>query len=244
MDIAKNLVDFHSHVLPGIDDGSPDLDTSIQMLKMAYAQGIETVVATPHFDANYDTPESFLSRRNEAEALLRKEMEKHDDMPRLHVGAEVFYFSGISDSVHLMDLTIDKTPFILVEMPTCDWTDHMYAELEGINLKQGLIPIVAHLDRYIRPIGFGRMVRQLRKLPVLIQCNTEFFQRPSTQRKAWKMLRKGSIHLLGSDCHDTRHRPPDLGNTAEQICKSIGDQWLNHISLYQDDILNGLRRIL
>ena len=241
MDITKKLVDFHSHILPGIDDGSPDLETSIKMLKMAYAQGIETMVATPHFDPNSDTPESFLQRRKEAEKLLRAEMAKHEHMPELHVGAEVFYYSGISDSAHLSDLAIDKTGFVLVEMPSCEWTDHMYGELEGIYLKQGLIPIVAHLDRYIRPFGFGRVVKRLQKMPLLIQCNTDFFLHSATKRKALRMLKKDSIHLLGSDCHDTYHRPPDLGDTAKEICKHIGDQWIDNIALHQDDVLETYR---
>lgn len=236
--MAHRLVDFHSHILPGIDDGSPDLDTSLAMLEKSFAQGIETVVATPHFDANYDTPEEFFHRRNEAEKALRQEMAKRTNMPRLHIGAEVFYFPGISDSALLSDLTIDKTLFVLIEMPTCRWTDHIYAELEGIYLKQGLVPIVAHLDRYYHRFGFSKVLKKLQKLPVLIQCNTDFFLHSSTQHLALRMLKRGQIHLLGSDCHDMRHRTPDLGNTAKWICDHIGDGWMDAIIENQEDILD------
>ena len=64
-------VDFHSHILPGIDDGSKSVEESLAMLRMAGEQGIECVVATPHFYPRYDSPKKFLARRAEAEAQLR-----------------------------------------------------------------------------------------------------------------------------------------------------------------------------
>lgn len=237
--MAYRLVDFHSHILPAIDDGSASMDISLAMLEKSFTQGIESVVATPHFDANRDTPEEFFRRRNEAEKALRQEMAKRPNMPGLHIGAEVFYFPGISDSALLSDLTINNTPYVLIEMPTSQWTDHMYAELEGIYLKQGLIPIIAHLDRYYHRFVFSKVLKKLQKLPVLIQCNTEFFQHGSTQRLALRMLKKGQIHLLGSDCHDMIHRFPDLGDTAKWICDHIGDSWMKEIIENQEDILHG-----
>ena len=92
------IIDFHSHVLPGIDDGSHSLEESIAMLRMEAEQGVSHVIATPHFYPRHDTPEDFLRKRREAEILLREEMEKHSNLPALSVGAEVYYFPGISNS--------------------------------------------------------------------------------------------------------------------------------------------------
>ena len=160
------------------------------------------------------------------------------NMPEIFVGAEVFYFPGLSDSALLADLAIGRSGYVLIEMPTCQWTEHMYAELEGIYLKQGLVPIVAHLDRYYHPLRFRKALRKLRKLPVLIQCNTDFFLHASTQRLALHMLKKGQIDVLGSDCHDISYRPPDLGDTAKWICDRIGTDWLEAMIENQEDILN------
>ena len=71
------VTDFHSHILPGVDDGSSSLEQSLQMLRMEAEQGIRHVVATPHFYARYDAPETFLEKRSRAEALLREAMEKN-----------------------------------------------------------------------------------------------------------------------------------------------------------------------
>ena len=108
-------VDFHSHILPGIDDGSASVQQSVEMLRMEAEQGIKYVVATPHFYPKHDTLEHFLARRTRAEARLREEMTKHTGLPEVSVGAEVYYFSGISESDAIRDLTIAGKKFILLE---------------------------------------------------------------------------------------------------------------------------------
>lgn len=235
----RTLVDFHSHILPGIDDGSASLEESIAMLKMEAEQGIERVIATPHFYANYDTPKQFLERRNEAEAILREEMSKHDNLPQVEIGAEVYYFSGISESDILKELTIYKKRCILIEMPMPPWNDHVYKELENIFTKQRLIPIIAHVDRYIAPFHTHGIPKRLSELPVYVQANASFFNRSSTKRMAMRMLRNDQIHLLGSDCHNTSSRAPNLGTAIKLIKDSLGLQTLRRINSYEDEILIG-----
>ena len=68
----REIIDFHSHILPGIDDGSRNVEESIALLRKEAEQGITHVIATPHFYPQHDTPERFLKRRNEAETVLRE----------------------------------------------------------------------------------------------------------------------------------------------------------------------------
>lgn len=233
-----SAVDFHSHVLPGIDDGSASVEESLALLRMEAEQGIGHVVATPHFYAHYDSPERFLERRAQAEEQLRRAIEQEGGLPRLHIGAEVYFFRGISSCEDLPRLTIDGTRFLLVEMPQPPWTDSMYRELEGIYSRQGLVPILAHIDRYIRPLKTYGIPRRLEKLPVLVQANGEFFLTGSTRRMALTMLKKDKIHLLGSDCHNLRSRKPNLGETLELISRKAGAGSLDRISGYARDILD------
>ena len=216
------IIDFHSHVLPGIDDGSHSLEESIAMLRMEAEQGVSHVIATPHFYPRHDTPEDFLRKRREAEDLLREEMKKHSDLPALSVGAEVYYFPGISNSEVMAELTIDHKKCILIEMPTPPWTDAMYRELEGLYTKQGLIPIVAHVDRYIGRFRTFGIPQRLAELPVLVQANAEFFLQKSTASMAFRMLKQNSIHLLGSDCHNLDSRKPNLRAALELIERRMG----------------------
>ena len=239
----SRIIDFHSHILPGIDDGSASLKESIAMLKMAAAQGIEHVVATPHFYPQYDTPERFLTRRNEAEARLRERMERYPGLPKLTVGAEVYFFSGIQYTDVLAGLTIGKNNCILIEMPDSPWSDSMYRELEQIQVRRGLIPVIAHVDRYIRPFHTHGIPKRLEELPVLVQANASFFLRNSTRRMALQMLRRDQIHLLGSDCHNMTTRPPNLSEAVQVIGQHLGAGALRRIASYQADALGGRESI-
>ena len=233
----SGLIDFHSHILPGIDDGSKTLEMSIRMLRMEAQQGIGHVVATPHFYPQYDTPERFLRRRAAAEIALREEMQKHTDLPALSVGAEVYYFSGISDSEGISELTIDQKRCILIEMPSSSWTEAMYRDLEGLYVKRGLIPIVAHIDRYIGRFSNHGILNRLERLPVLIQANAEFFLERHTSSLALRMLKKNRIHLLGSDCHDLTSRKPNLQDAVALINRRLGRDAMEGIFSCQRNVL-------
>lgn len=228
--MIHTITDFHSHVLPGVDDGSRSLKESLALLRMEAEQGVSHVVATPHFYPRYDSPADFLARRHEAKIRLMEAMEDHPELPRLTIGAEVHYFSGISESDILQRLTIGEKRCILIEMPSVPWTNVMYRELEGISEKQGLIPVIAHVDRYISPFRSYGIPERLAELPVLVQANASFFLRPSTRRMAIRMLKRDQIHLLGSDCHNLTDRQPNLGDAVSRIRKSLGQEWIMRIN--------------
>lgn len=224
-----DMIDFHSHILPGVDDGSADVGQSLEMLRLEARQGIRHVVATPHFYPRHDTPERFLERRSRAYRSLAEAMEKEPGLPRISLGAEVYFFPGISDSEVLSQLTIDKKRFILLEMPQSPWTDSMYREIEQIWVKQGITPVIAHVDRYISPFRTHRIPERLQALPVLVQANAGFFLRPSTRKMALRMLKHDQIHLIGSDCHNLTDRRPNLGEAIAVIRKHPGEEALEQI---------------
>ena len=230
------IVDFHSHVLPQIDDGSSSLEMSLSMLRKLTRQGIGHVVATPHFYAWNDTPEEFLARRAQAEARLRHAMEGRPGMPRLSLGAEVAFYPGMSGSDSLSALCLGKSRYILVELPGTPWYNSIYEELQAIWDRQGLVPVIAHVDRYLEPFRTERLMKRLEDLPVLIQANAEFFLQRRTARTAIRLLDKGRIHLLGSDCHNLTSRAPQLGQAVEVIRRKLGQDALGWIMEHQQDI--------
>lgn len=236
------LTDFHSHILPGMDDGSPDVESSLEMLGREAAQGISRVVATPHFYARHEDPEHFLLRRNRAEELLRRAMAKQSGMPELLVGAEVRYFRGIAESEFLPRLRIRGTDSILVELPSAPWPEAMLREIGEIWEKQGLTPIVAHIDRYIGPFRTYGLPERLQELPVLVQANAEFFLDRSTARMAGKLLKADQIQLLGSDCHNLSDRPPNLGEAVSRIEKKLGHGPIAKIQTYESLALSARQR--
>ena len=223
------ITDFHSHVLPCMDDGSTSVEMSIAMLQAAAEQGITHVIATPHFYAHRNTPERFLERRNQAEKILREEMQKYSGLPKLSVGAEVLFFKGISECDALKLLTISEKNCILLEMAECPWGDYAFREIEQIREKQGLLPIIAHVDLYIGPWQDHGIPARLEKLPVMVQANAEFFLRRFTAPMAMRMLKRGQIHVLGSDCHNLTSRRQNLGEALQRIQKKLGQDAVDYI---------------
>jgi len=225
----QGIIDFHSHILPGIDDGSRSTDESVALLQMEAEQGITRVVATPHFYPQHDTPERFLKRRQRAVDELRQAMLQQNDLPEIIIGAEVYYFRGIGDSDILSELTIDQKRCILIEMPHAPWSESAYRDLEKIREKHNLTPIIAHIDRYIGPFRTFGIPDRLADMQVLVQANAEFFLRRSTARMALRMLRAGALHLLGSDCHNAGSRPPNLARALQLIERKLGKDALEAV---------------
>ena len=233
----RTCTDFHTHILPGIDDGSRSCAESLEMLRREVRQGITRVIATPHFYAHHDTPERFLRRRDAAWDHLKGAMAEEPELPEILMGAEVLYFPGMSESDALSELTIGGKRVILLEMPHAPWTDTMYREMEAIYLKRGITPIIAHIDRYIGPFRTHGIPKRLEKLPVLVQANAEFFLRPATRRMALRMLQAGQIHLLGSDCHNLTSRTPNLGDAVARIRKSLGEETIARLQELEGSVL-------
>lgn len=232
----SSVVDFHSHILPGIDDGSRSVEESVRMLQMEAAQGIRHVVATPHFYARHDNLDRFLQRREKAERSLRAAMGPGSDLPAMSVGAEVHYFPGISESNAISALTVDGGTHILVEMPQSPWTESMYRELERLYTGQGLTPIIAHVERYFGRFRTYGIPKRLAELPVLVQANAEFFTNKKTAAMAIRMLEKEQIHLLGSDCHNTQIRKPNLADALDRITDRLGEAAIKRIQTYERSV--------
>ena len=227
------ISDFHSHILPGMDDGSRNVEESIALLELEAAQGVRHVVLTPHFYPHNESPHSFLRRRDKAEAVLRRAMEGRDDLPHLTIGAEVAYYLGMSQSEDLPLLTLRGTNFILIEMPPAPWPKSVWRELRTIREERGLNPIIAHLDRYIRPFRTHGIPKRLEEEGIFVQVNANFFLYRDTERMAMKMLKAGRIHVIGSDCHNLETRRPNLQNAVEKIQQKLGRDVLYRISDYE-----------
>ncbi len=228
------LFDFHAHVLPAMDDGSRTAAQSLAMLQAAARGGVRYVAATPHFYPHRETPNAFLARRETAWKILTHAMEGMDDLPTVLLGAEVYAFEGMSECEELRQLTLAGGDALLVEMPMTVWSDRLLAELTGIQQKLGLVPIVAHIDRYLHRFNTRRVMAHMAELPVFLQANSAFFLDRNTRRMALRLLRDHRIHLLGSDCHDEKRRPPNLHEAACVIAEKADPQCL--LRLYQNSI--------
>ena len=214
------VIDFHSHVLPGIDDGSRNIETSIEMLRLSRNAGVDRMIATPHFYADEDRIEHFLEKREHAYQSLIEAVttENISDTPQLLLGAEVAFFDGIGDADKVDRLTIQGTELLLLEMPFRTWTDEDLLQVKKLLHERQL------LDHYRSSgisfdegfQGISRNIKKLMELPVTIQINAESLSDWKQGGMLIRMFQKRQAHILGSDCHGVHHRPPKSdGGTTE-----------------------------
>lgn len=232
--------DFHSHVLPGMDDGSASLEESLELLRMLARQGMTRVAATPHFYPRHQGAEAFLRQRQEAARSLGQAMAEEEGLPELILGAEVHYFSGIGSCDSLPDLTMGGKRYILVEMPYGVWSDRMFRDLEDISAKQDITPVIAHVDRYIKLFSNRDLPEKLMDAGALIQANASFFLTPVMAPVAMGLLQREQIHLLGSDCHNLQTRPPRIGPALEKIRRKLGQEAISHLDRWEQAVLSGV----
>lgn len=213
------IVDIHTHILPGMDDGSRSAAQSLAMLGRMAQQNIFTLAATPHFYATRSTPERFFEARNKAWERLRaeNESEKFD----IRLGAEVQYYEGICRLKEPERFCIGGTDLFLLEMPFMPWEERMLDEVQSLTETPGLRVIIAHIERYL-PMQPKSAAARLLGLDVLVQINAEAFSHRHSRRAVLRLMKAGRVDLIGSDCHNDTGRPPDLSPALEQIRKRLG----------------------
>lgn len=218
--MTTKIIDFHMHILPGIDDGSRNIDTSCSMLETAAEQGVEIIVATPHFYASRDRMEHFLEKRERARETLTEKMQ--DSSLQIRVGAEVAFFRGISRAEKLDSLTIEGTDLMLLEMPFIPWESSDIKEVEDLISKRGYRVMLAHLERYMDMPENRHLFEELLELPVYVQINAESLTDWRRRGRLIRMFRDGEAHVLGSDSHGLHRRPPNLGTGRAVLEKKLG----------------------
>jgi len=212
------MIDFHSHILPNVDDGSESMEESLEMLRRSYEQGVDTVFLTSHFYAFEDNMESFLTRRDSSYANLLKAINEYPEpMPRVLRGAEVYYFPGMSVASDLSSLKLENTKCLLVEPPMDIWSDEILDEIEETGERLRLIPVIAHIDRYMNIFGDRTLIDQIYCRKLLAQVNASFFYSRETSAFALELFKTGKIQLIGSDAHNTTSRPPNIGRAVRRI---------------------------
>lgn len=229
------FLDFHTHILPGIDDGSRSVDESKLLFDMLASQGVGTIVATPHYDPNNESVERFLERRRDA--FLKMSEVCADEMPNVRLGAEVAYYPGISRLEGLSELCVEGTKFILLEMPESKWSQYTLNEIANLSTLRGLVPVIAHVERCV---GYQdkSILEWLCQNGVLIQINASFVINLSTRWYALRLLSRGVVHLIGSDCHNLKLRAPRIDKAYNIISKKLGTTFVDELVRFNNSLIS------
>lgn len=205
-----SLCDIHCHILPGVDDGCADVAETLQVLQTAREQGVRDLIATPHYYVQRESVDAFLRRRADAYASVLPQLPAN---MRICLGAEVAYFNGIHQCAELEQLCLGNSRFLLLELPYAPWDSNVLRVLQNLICIRGFTPILAHVERYWH-LQSKQMLREILSLDVLVQMNGVCLLRFPDVFLARRLLKKGMVQLLGSDCHNTTDRSYCLGKAA------------------------------
>lgn len=236
------MIDLHSHIIPAIDDGATDLDTSLAMLDMAASNGTKGIVATPHVIEGEWFPEweTILSGC----AQLRQSAAAMGLPIQIYPGAEV---ALNMDLLHKISgpgpYCINEGSYMLVELPALeipDYTEDFFFQLQT----KGIIPVLAHPERNPEITKDRERLLEWLHRGILFQLNGASLcgkQGKEIKAAAELLLKCNMIHCIGSDAHGVNSRRPILTEAITVVRQLSGEEMVRIISgINPERILNGL----
>lgn len=238
------MVDLHTHLLPYIDDGASSYEEAMLLTELLRKQRVEAAVCTPHFDPSRITLSEFATSRAASMAFM--------NAPgiRLIPGSETLLHDYLFHYTDISQLCVEHTKYLLLELPDQKrWGSEIFQQLEHLINYYGVIPIIAHTERYQPVRKRKRWICRLRDAGCIIQCNAEFVINKKTRRRALRYLKKGYIDVLASDCHNIMQRPPRMDEAIEIIRNRFGEEFClrlieNSRQIIDGNILRGESRYL
>lgn len=212
-----NITDIHTHILFDVDDGARDIETSIELLKMAYADGTRTVFLTPHSkNGGFD----FERANKHINELVRALPEP---APKLYAGCEIFYSSSVCEQLKNGKLpTLAGSRYVLCEFMPNEPQSEILSAVRNL-CKSGFYPIVAHAERYMELTADG--VREIVDSGGYIQlnarsvCGANGFK---LKHHCAKLIKNSLVHFIASDAHSLSRRTPVLSGAAQYVTKKFG----------------------
>ena len=234
------LTDFHSHILPEMDDGSSSIDESLELLKMLTDAGVERVLLTPHFYRSDENIQSFLERRQKSYEKLLSAVDTLDKVPELILGAEVYFYPSLSSDPDFSKLCIGDTNYMLLELPFEHLYENFFIDFSKFMNRCSHKILLAHIERYLK---FGNTQKDIDRLlsfgGISCQMNCTSLAEASwlQQGKLIKMISNGTINVLGSDAHNLHRRPPMFKEALNIINKKCSKDTLDRINAYSNKLL-------
>jgi len=217
------MIDIHCHILPELDDGAANLETALDMARLAAADGITRLAATPHMKCWQADLCHSLPGRLEA---LQRELNLNGIPLRLTGGSEVGIGPELKeDPGDERSYTLNGSRYLLLELPVTDYplyTDDLVFDLQ----LRGLTPIIAHPERNVAIQDDLHLMVRLAHRGVLGQLTGDSLLARAdrrTRQAAEEMLQRGLVHVIASDGHDGVHRPPQLAAAAGRAAQLVGE---------------------
>lgn len=230
-------IDFHTHIIPEIDDGAKDIDMSLAMLCCAQEAGAETVILTPHISSTENIGK-FLKKRDKQVGILKDAMKKEwYPYPEILTGAEVLLDGALSEQKNVSSLCIEGTELILLELPYAPWNSWYNNEIYNLISKHNVTPVMAHIERYLKSPKDIAKLSTLVSFGVKFQVNASSFLSFSGRRVIRALAAEGMISAIGSDCHNMSRRSPDIKRALAAFERNFGDEFIDYMYKKSSDLL-------
>ncbi len=235
---GKKMIDLHCHILPEIDDGAKTVEDSIALLQEEQNQGVSSIIFTPHFNFERTTLENFCQARKESLQRLDSELKLRNISIPLKCGAEV-YFSPYILEEDIKPLCLGQSEYILIELPTNIKPYGFERTMEEL-IRRGYTPILAHIERYPYFSEDMDIFYNLVMKGCLAQVNAgTIIKYPSSLSLAMRCIKCGMVHIVCSDCHSIKKRPPNLKAAFSIIERKLGKAYVDWLIKNSEDIFKG-----
>ncbi|MCR5831975.1 MAG: hypothetical protein K6G67_07550 [Lachnospiraceae bacterium] len=219
------MIDIHSHVLPGVDDGARDTEEAIDMLRIMYDEGVTEAILTPHYHRGHMQKDIATVKSRFDELSYRAKEDDKASKIKLHLGCELYYYPSAVEWLEEGRVSsMAGSDYVLLEF---GYTMEKRAIVEGVSnvVRAGYIPILAHVERY-EGLGFKTAnIRELIEYGAYIQVNSEAVGRGFGAKKfVRKLFKEDLVHFVATDAHDTKGRRPRLKKAARYVHKHFGEE--------------------
>lgn len=212
-------IDFHTHILPDMDDGAGNLEISYSMLKKMADEGVDVLFATPHCLLSREEEKSFIKRRRASFESLKSYLAEKDcdfNMPDIRLGAEIRVTREMKPFENVDELALEGTDLLLFELPFGEYSAAYGENIYNFSLKAKKIPVLAHIERYIS-IYSESDYNDLFSIPnAICQITTDFISDKKAAKFTAMLIRDEFPLVFGSDCHNMKSRPPFMASAFEK----------------------------
>ncbi len=221
------MVDIHSHILPGIDDGAQSMDESLAMLEVAAASGTTDIVATPHANFSYAYDEQAVDK------LIGQLASQAGAAIRIHRGCDFHLnFDNLSNALKTpASYTVNGGRYLMVELPDLASLPVMRTVLDRL-LAVRIVPIITHPERNSPLCANLQELQAWVRDGCLLQVTALSFSGrfgPTAQRTTETLMNSGMVHFVASDAHDCIDRTPNLSPAYQHVTQHWGSDFADAV---------------
>lgn len=233
------MIDIHTHILPGLDDGAANWNDALNMARAAVSEGITTIIATPHHaNGTYTNAAVDVAEHTHA---INEQLIAAGVPVTIRTGQEIRVHDGLLDAWYRRELlTLADSSYVLIEMPSSRIPKTMIELIHEFNVLN-LKPIIAHPERNAEVTQHPERLAELIDAGAYAQMTTHsllggFGKR--IEQHAWSLMKSGHIHIVSSDAHHVERRGFRMGEAYSFIERRMGEQWVNYFKSNAEAVIH------